>query len=111
MITAKAVLFAPSVQTVFALIAENVQTVLKYAPTAKNIVIAAVTYVQTAVFVKTAVMCTSAVFAMIITAMTVQSSVPDAELAVPVQICVLSAETIARNAPIYVRNAEAVTNV
>ena len=71
MITAKAVLFAPTAQAVFARIAESVLTVLKYAPTAKNIVIAAVTYVQTVVLVKTAVMCLNAVFVMIITAMTV----------------------------------------
>ena len=57
MITAKAVLFAPTVQAVFVQTAESVQTVLKYAPTAKTIVIAAVMYVQTVVLVKTAVMC------------------------------------------------------
>ena len=68
MTTAKAVLFAPTVQAVFVRSVESVQTVLKYAPTAKTIVIAAVTYVQTVVLVKTAVMCTSAVFAMNITA-------------------------------------------
>ena len=86
------------------------QTVLKYAPTAKTIVIAAVTYVQTVVLVKTAVMCTSAVFAMNITATAVYSFAPDAMLVALVQICVVNAETFARNVPIYVRNAEPVTS-
>ena len=71
MTTAKAVLFAPTAQAVFARIAESVLTVLRYAHNAKVIVIAAATYVQTVVLVKTAVMCLNAVFVMIITATTV----------------------------------------